>query len=219
MRQHWISTEQEQRMDVLGELKPSTKHIWIGLHGYGQLVEFFQRTFRDLATEDRVFVFPQAPHKFYINGVSGRVGASWMTKDERLKDIDNQKKYLTTVINWAHAKAPSTPIHVLAFSQGVATIMRFLGHSPARISTLLAWAGSWPSDASEENIKALSKINFQGWFGDEDEFISRQKQIEIQAHYKDKFELDLAVSLYKGGHKFDKVILKSEIERLEQTTL
>ena len=109
MRQHWISTEQEQRMDVLGELKPSTKHIWIGLHGYGQLVEFFQRPFRDLATEDRVFVFPQAPHKFYINGVSGRVGASWMTKDERLKDIDNQKKYLTTVINWAHAKAPSTP--------------------------------------------------------------------------------------------------------------
>ena len=160
MRQHWISTEQEQRMDVLGELKPSTKHIWIGLHGYGQLVEFFQRTFRDLATEDRAFVFPQAPHKFYINGVSGRVGASWMTKDERLKDIENQKKYLTTVINWAHAKAPSTPIHVLAFSQGVATIIRFLGHSPVRISTLLAWAGSWPPDASEENVKALSKINF-----------------------------------------------------------
>lgn len=218
MKQHWISTEQEQRVDVLGELKPSTKHIWIGLHGYGQLVEFFQRPFRDAETEDRAFVFPQAPHKFYINGVSGRVGASWMTKHERLKDIENQKQYLNTVLNWVHAKAPTAQIHVLAFSQGVATIMRFLGHSPVTISTLLAWAGSWPPDASVENIKALSKINFQGWFGDKDEFISRQKQIEIQAHYKNQFELDLEVSIYEGGHKFNKAILISEIARLEQIT-
>ena len=216
MRQHWISTEQEQRMDVLGELTSATKHIWIGLHGYGQLVEFFQRPFRDLETEDRAFVFPQAPHKFYINGVSGRVGASWMTKDERLKDIENQKKYLTTVLNWAHSKAPTARIHFLAFSQGVATVMRFLGHSPVAISTVLAWAGSWPLDASTVNLKALSKINFQGWFGDNDEFIGRQKQTEIQAYYKNQFELDLDVSIYKGGHKLNQVILISEIARLEQ---
>ena len=216
MSQHWISIEQEQRMDVLGEPTASTRHVWIGLHGYGQLVEFFQRPFRELITEDRVFVFPQGPHKFYLNGVSGRVGASWMTKDERLKDIENQKRHLSAVLNWARSKAPSAHIHVLAFSQGVATIIRFLGHSPVPISTLLAWAGSWPPDASAENIGALSQINFQGWFGDQDKFIDRQKQIEIQAHYKDQFQLDLPVALYEGGHKFDRAILKSEIVRLEQ---
>ena len=47
---HWIPVAQEQRVDSLGTLSDATKHVWVGLHGYGQLVQFFARHFRSLAT-------------------------------------------------------------------------------------------------------------------------------------------------------------------------
>ena len=121
---HWIPVAQEQIVDSLGTLSDATKHVWVGLHGYGQLVQLFARHFRSLATEERAFVFPQGPHKFYLNGVHGRVGASWMTKDERLVDITNQRLYLGFVFQWIKQHAPKATIHCVGFSQGVATIMR-----------------------------------------------------------------------------------------------
>jgi len=108
---HWIPVAQEQRVETLGALSDATNHVWVGLHGYGQLVQFFARHFRSLVTEERAFVFPQGPHKFYLNGVHGRVGASWMTKDERLVDIANQRKYLGFVFQWIKQQAPKATIH------------------------------------------------------------------------------------------------------------
>ena len=87
MNTHWLEVPQQQRVDVVGTLTAETKELWLGLHGYGQLVQFFSRHFRDLANLHRAFIFPQGPHKFYLEGVHGRVGASWMTKEDRLVDI------------------------------------------------------------------------------------------------------------------------------------
>jgi len=136
----WLPVAQEQRVDVLGELGTKTREVWIALHGYGQLVAYFQRHFRTCVTEQRAFVFPQGQHKFYLNGVSGRVGASWMTKDEREKDIENQRRYLSEVMRFVRKQCPNARFHLVGFSQGVATGMRFLGYSPEAFTSVLAWA-------------------------------------------------------------------------------
>ena len=39
-------------------------------------------------------IAPQGLHKFYLEGTSGRVGASWMTKENREDDIKNYLVYL-----------------------------------------------------------------------------------------------------------------------------
>lgn len=216
MALHWLPVEQNQRVDVLGELGPQTKHVWIGLHGYGQLVQFFQRHFRTFVTEERAFVFPQGPHKFYLNGVSGRVGASWMTKDERESDIANQRVYLEQVRLWIAAQAPQASIHIVGFSQGVATGMRYLGYNKGPLGAFLAWAGSWPPDLDENSLEALKSLRFKGWFGTDDEYIGLEKQEGILEHYRTAYGLEFDVERYAGGHSFDSAILGREIEKLEQ---
>jgi predicted esterase len=200
---HWIPVAQEQRVDSLGTLSDATKHVWVGLHGYGQLVQFFARHFRSLATEERAFVFPQGPHKFYLNGVHGRVGASWMTKDERLVDIANQRLYLGFVFQWIKQQAPKATIHCVAFSQGVATIMRCIGHPDVQPSSILAWAGSWPPDLDETNRAALEELRFKACFGTRDEYITTEKQQEMRGYYLEKYNFEPSVSVYEGGHSFD----------------
>ncbi len=213
---HWIPVAQEQRVDSLGTLSDATKHVWVGLHGYGQLVQFFARHFRSLATEERAFVFPQGPHKFYLNGVHGRVGASWMTKDERLVDIANQRLYLGFVFQWIKQQAPNATIHCVAFSQGVATIMRCIGHPDVQPSSILAWAGSWPPDLDETNRAALEELRFKACFGTRDEYITTEKQQEMRGYYLEKYNFEPSVSVYEGGHSFDVEKLAQEIAILEK---
>lgn len=213
---HWIPVAQEQRVDSLGTLSDATKHVWVGLHGYGQLVQFFARHFRSLATEERAFVFPQGPHKFYLNGVHGRVGASWMTKDERLVDIANQRLYLGFVFQWIKQQAPKATIHCVAFSQGVATIMRCIGHPDVQPSSILAWAGSWPPDLDETNRAALEELRFKACFGTRDEYITTEKQQEMIGYYLEKYNFEPSVSVYEGGHSFDVEKLAQEIATLEK---
>ena len=213
---HWMPVAQEQRVDSLGTLSDATKHVWVGLHGYGQLVQFFARHFRSLATEERAFVFPQGPHKFYLNGVHGRVGASWMTKDERLVDIANQRLYLGFVFQWIKQQAPKATIHCVAFSQGVATIMRCIGHPDVQPSSILAWAGSWPPDLDETNRAALEELRFKACFGTRDEYITTEKQQEMRGYYLEKYNFEPSVSVYEGGHSFDVEKLAQEIAILEK---
>ena len=68
--------------------------IIFALHGYGQLVQFFIRKFQVLDAEQYFVVAPEGLHRFYLKGSSGRVGASWMTKEERQSDIEDYINYL-----------------------------------------------------------------------------------------------------------------------------
>lgn len=216
MSKHFLPVEQQQQVHTLGELDTETQHLWLGLHGYGQRVEFFERHFREAVVPGRAFVFPQAPHKFYLSGVEGRVGASWMTKEERLVDIDNQRTYLNAVVEWATKKAPNAKLHIVGFSQGVATGMRYLGYNARPIASLLAWAGSWPPDLDERSTEVLKTIRFKAWFGSDDPFIGRDKQTFMRSHYFDHYQFSPEVETYQGGHHFEKTSLYSAIQRLEQ---
>ncbi len=176
MSTHFIEALQKQRIDSLGELNESTTNIWFALHGYGQLVAYFKRHFVPLVQNGRAIILPQGAHKFYLNGTEGRVGASWMTKEDRLTDIDNQRLFLNEAISWAAAKAPNARFHMVGFSQGVATGMRFLGYSCVSFHSLLAWAGSWPPDLDEKSRMVLAQTTMSSWFGTTDPFIGRTRE-------------------------------------------
>ena len=218
MSSHWLTVGQQQRVDVLGDLSPKTTDVWVAMHGYGQLVEYFKRHFRELATAERAFVLPQGAHKFYLEGTEGRVGASWMTKDAREKDILNQRLYLGAVLDWVVQRAPNARLHIVGFSQGVATAMRFIGYSHHEFSSLLAWAGSWPPDLQERNITALAALKMSAWFGTTDPFVQEAKKQERIDFYAQQYDLHPEIGTYDGAHTFDAAILKAEIERLEFET-
>ena len=86
-----ITVEKTARYITLGN-KEKADVLIVALHGYGQLSAYFSKNFSKL--DQRYFiVIPEGLSRFYLSGTCGRVGASWMSKEERLWDIRDNLNY------------------------------------------------------------------------------------------------------------------------------
>ena len=92
-----IQTTKSARYFQIGELSSMTKNIWIVLHGYGMLPEYFIKKFECIANKETVVVAPEALNKFYLKDNYSRVGSSWMTKVERHDDIQDNINFLNSI--------------------------------------------------------------------------------------------------------------------------
>jgi predicted esterase len=190
------------------------EEIWLVLHGYGQLAEFFVRKFKTVYSPQRLFIAPEGTNYNYLEGFQGRVGANWMTKHERETAIANNHRFLDRLMETFLDKYPQKPtVHVLGFSQGAATVTRWASHWPGKISTLVLWAGGFALDMD----LAIAKDSFLDTsvilaLGEHDEVISSaliQKQEELIS----KLEIDVRRLSYPGGHEIESGLLGKIINR------
>ncbi len=93
--QNFIFISKKARYWTLGN--PNSEKIIYVLHGYGQLAEYFIKNFEPLVELGFYVVAPEGTQRFYLNGTSGRVGASWMTKELREIDIEENNNYLASL--------------------------------------------------------------------------------------------------------------------------
>jgi predicted esterase len=186
--QHLLSFQSQARYFTLGT--PGGP-AWLLCHGYGQLASYFIRHFQPLADAGQYIVAPEGLSRFYLQEASGRVGASWMTREERLTDIRNYLHYLDAVAD-ASGLAQAPALNLLGFSQGVATISRWAMHSSLPIRKLVLWAGVFPPDlplSLESN--RLKGVELHQVWGGQDPYLDEAKVAEqtrlLQTHFKDRF--------------------------------
>ena len=117
------------RYSKLGNITSQTKTVWFVLHGYGQLAPYFIRKFQLLNEIGHCIIAPEGLNRFYKHGFRGRVGASWMTKEDRVRDIENYLSYLNSVYSLEIPTEPPFQINLLGFSQGAATASRWITQS------------------------------------------------------------------------------------------
>jgi predicted esterase len=172
----------------------------IALHGYGQLCTYFSRKFEGIHKDFDVLV-PEGLNRFYLKASSGRVGSSWMTKEEREMDILDNQTYLHELVNDYSKKYDS--ILLLGFSQGGATASRFCYQMQAKIDGLILWGSVFPPDISQEET-----TNFTGQkffvLGKQDEYFSFENQKEVLALQNN---LGYKTVQFEGGHDVDITIL------------
>ncbi|MGL4597138.1 MAG: alpha/beta hydrolase, partial [Bacteroidia bacterium] len=126
MQKRNLVIEKTARFFWLGEAGENVEELWIVCHGYAQLADEFLESFRCIESPKRLLVAPEGLHRFYPKGSSGRVAASWMTREERLADISDYVQYLDQVHQILCAENPNIKrIVVLGFSQGAATVSRW----------------------------------------------------------------------------------------------
>ena len=92
MTEKKIIVSKTMRYFTIGDIDKADKLLYV-LHGYGQLASYFIKSF-DKISDSYFVVAPEGMHRFYLKGTSGRVGASWMTKEAREIDIDENTKNL-----------------------------------------------------------------------------------------------------------------------------
>lgn len=161
MSEHHIVVGRTARYFTLGSLSSATREVWIVLHGYAQLAEHFLRAFRPIDDGSRLIVAPEALSRFYRDGTHGHVGASWMTKVDRDREIADYVAYLDALADEvlpagsreAGAAGVTSPasrddvrLVVLGFSQGVATAARWACRGRHRADAIVLWGGHLPPE-------------------------------------------------------------------------
>ncbi len=183
--EHKIAVNKTARFYTQGNDITKAKRIWFVCHGYGQLAAYFIRNFSTLDPNTDYVIAPEGFHRFYQEGFSGRVGATWMTREARLDDIDDYLAYLNSVHHACglHNRNAEQQLIAFGFSQGVATISRWIALGNARPDAAVLWAGSFPPDL--EIVKARNAFEkLPVWFvlGNADPFITDQSAEEMNEH-------------------------------------
>lgn len=188
---------------------PNAKELWIVLHGYGQLVRYFSRKFNCIDDGTKLMVFPQGMHRYYLKGSAGRVGASWMTKEERLTDIQDNHHLLNVLFKSVdHEKFDK--IVVFGFSQGAATAARWAFDSEVEINHLVLWGAVFPPDIDWKEAKHKT-FQCHCMIGDTDEYIS-DVNAALQA-VTNVWPLTQTY-IYHGGHDINESALNLLVDQL-----
>jgi predicted esterase len=202
------------RIAMIGSAEDAApREVWIACHGYAQLAARFLRRFAAIASPDRVIVAPEALNRFYVDdhtivhGPDSRVGATWMTREDRLHDIADYIAYLDAVHDHviAEAGAPAPRVTALGFSQGTATVCRWAAATSRRIDALVCWAGLLPPEL-EPAPALFGRASLHFVFGDADPAVTPAARTRALQRLDDA-GLHHAMHTFAGGHEIDEVTL------------
>jgi predicted esterase len=208
MHEHHLEVARTARYFTLGP-ESGAAEVWFVLHGYGQLASRFLRSFAPLDDGTRLIVAPEGLSRFYVSHAEKKVGASWMTREDRLTEIADYVRYLDAVYD-AVRRGTGVPLHVLGFSQGCATAARWLTQGTTRANRLVLWGGEVPPDLEldDEVIRArLAAVEITLVVGNADEYIT-PKIVTRDSERLTAQQLRHHLVRYEGGHDIDESVLR-----------
>jgi predicted esterase len=165
------------------------------------------RKFNSLDPDKHFIVAPEGMHRFYLNGTSGRVGASWMTKEARLDDIEDNHNFLDQLSNKITSDYSFKQRTILGFSQGGATASRWHQKNNFKASNFILWACVFPPDLSQTYDEDVFK-NSNNYFvlGKKDEYFQDNFE-EIINEYKSNIS-NIKILTFDGQHNIEAKTLK-----------
>ncbi len=214
--EHHVAVERSARYYTLGNAHGDVKEVWFVLHGYGQLAGAFVRYFADLDDGSRIIVAPEALNRFYTVSVTSApaadrpVGATWMTREDRERDIADYVAYLERVHAVVLGGLRHDPERVIAlgFSQGAATVSRWVARGSARIDALVLWGGHVPPDLElVDQGAALRGVPLTIVAGSKDTFASGEP-LAREAERLESAGLDYRLQTFEGGHAINRGALR-----------
>ena len=223
IREHHIAVRRTARFFTLGTASADVRELWVVCHGYGQLAAPFLSSFERIAAPSRLLVAPEALARFYLDRPSAgsdtppRVGATWMTREDRDSEIADHVAYLDDLHDSVREQlatdsetgSDDVRLHVLGFSQGVATAGRWMAYGRTRADALILWAGSFPGDVNLASLAArLEGSAVTLVVGARDELAS-WANADAQLQRFEEAGISARLLTFEGGHRLDDATLVS----------
>jgi predicted esterase len=211
MEEHHVIVRRSARYYTLGPTDSDVAQVWIVCHGFAQLAGRFMRRFAVLDDGTRMIVAPEALNRFYVEATPGvhgpesKVGATWMTREDRLHEIEDYVAYLDTLADTILSRMDRSRVHLaaLGFSQGVATVVRWAVQGHTRLDHLILWASPLPPEigagAGVEQLARVPRLSVV--VGDRD--ADAQRVLPRERERMDRLGLRYALQTFDGGHHLD----------------
>lgn len=211
MDEHHITVPRTARYHTLGEAR-TAKALWIALHGYGHLARYFLRSFEGLEQEVLIAA-PEGLSRYYTDNAHTRVGATWMTREDREHEIADQITYLDKLAEDLRNRCPSgTPLHVLGFSQGVATACRWSCLGASRAERLVLWGGNMPPELDAALLGQRSRdTHVHLVHGEKDTIVPVETLAASEARLR-AANVPHTSHRFDGAHALDKLLLQRLIK-------
>ncbi len=198
----------------LGEITSHTRKVWFVIHGYGQLAQYFIKKFSVLENPETCIIAPEGLSRFYLEDVTKRsqsgnnkVGATWMTRENRLMDIENYLTYLNGIYSKEIPTSFAGQVTLLGFSQGGATVSRWALDGTVSFQRLILWAGIFPNDMDfDKGTSLFRNKEVIEVYGDQDPFLTDERLGEMK-DLNGKLNLRPTLVQFKGGHEIDQETL------------
>jgi len=202
----------------MGSFDAPLSEVWIVCHGHGQLAARFLTRFLPIEREDRLFIAPEALSRYYLNPpVAGPhpakspVGATWMTSEDRECEIEDYVRYLDFLHDeiFSVIARDTVRVWVLGFSQGTATVARWVTRGKVEPDRVVFWAGVLPPEVDAQSAALLTRrAPIALVLGRQDEFATPELIMAQEARLK---ELGVAYETirFDGGHEIDPDTLRT----------
>ena len=201
-----LDARKSTRVYHLGELAGATE-VWFVLHGFGQLAAQFIQDFAPVVRPGRVVIAPEALNHFYTDHQGRKVGATWMTSEDRDAEIRDYVDYLDAVSQRFLSGLSGPRVEVHGFSQGSATAARWVSLGRIRATRLVVWGGELPPDPPVETIAdQLNAVDLNIVMGDKDRYYKRDR-VDLGLERLDAAGVRYTMHWFAGGHVVDAGVL------------
>lgn len=213
-----IEIKRTARFATFGNLDDKTTDVWFVIHGYGQLAQFFIKKFTFLDPETNFVIAPEALSRHYLSTAQNKVGAVWMTSEDRENEVKDYINYLNTLQKTLlsnHKK--KYRLHILAFSQGCATAWRWVNDNKTNADSLILWAGDFPAEIDYTQIpQRFPDMKTIYVYGLDDEVLRDWQTYEVlEQKLKEKDFLFSKVISFEGKHELNQEVLENIEEFLK----
>ena len=165
-----------------------------------------------VADDETVVIAPEGLSRLYTDQQYGKVGASWITREDRDNEVIDYVAYLDQVLMSVLNGHPLNELDVtlMGFSQGASTVCRWLDKSDRiRANRLILWAGYFPNGLSDVlRPDTTANLPVEYVYGRDDEYISQLSDVD---QYLNRLMTDvpqLQIIPFDGKHVVDRVVLK-----------
>ncbi len=215
-----IPVTRTARYYQIGAPSKLVRDVWFACHGFSQLAVDFAVPFQGLEDDSRLILVPEGLSRFYLDtrpGHSGasKVGALWMTREDRESEIADIVNYLDTLyarvleaLGTHGVVRERIRVHALGFSQGGPAVCRWAARGASAVDHLVPWAHAIPHDV---NIRALGErrpnLRIDMIYGTRDRFIG-EDAIEEQRAVLESSDVPFLMRSFNGGHALNLAMLR-----------
>ncbi len=162
-------------------------------------------------SEENYIIAPQAQSKYYLGSKYRHVGASWLTKENTTKEIDNVMRYFDGVLD-AEKLPKDINLIVLGYSQGVSVVTRYVAKRKLKCSQLVLMSGGLPKELESHNFKFLKETTKVSLiYGTDDEYLNEERMVNEKKRFYELFGNKAVIIPFEGKHEIKKEILNALI--------